>query len=47
MAWRVCRKVTHNWFFETSESHRKELVKTFEEVRKEPPHIDNLIAPFR
>ena len=40
-------KVTHNRFFETSESHCKALVKTFEAVRKEPRHIDNLIAPFR
>lgn len=46
--WHYTRvKVTHNRFFETSESHRKALVKTFEEVRKEPRHIDNLIAPFR
>ncbi len=40
-------KVTHNRFFETAESHRQALVKTFAEVRKEPRHIDNRIAPFR
>ena len=46
--WHYTRvKVTHNRFFETSESHCKALVKTFEAVRKEPRHIDNLIAPFR
>lgn len=46
--WHYTRvKVTHNRFFESSESHCKALVKTFEEVRKQPHHIDGLIAPFR
>ena len=46
--WHYTRvKVTHNRFFESSESHCEALVKTFEEVRKQPHHIDGLIAPFR